>query len=100
MKVNQVITRAVVRVFFVLLLVALVPFIAGDQSVFQHVYLTFHHWWELIFPILIILSFIFLLVNCVARRYKVQELNWLLVVNIVVLVAYGIAIFIRIANMN
>jgi hypothetical protein len=100
MKVNQVITRAVVRIFFILLLVALVPFITGGQSAFQHVYLTFHHWWELIFPVLIISSFIFLLIACISKRYKVHELNWLLVVNIVVLVAYGIAIVIRIAHMN
>lgn len=100
MKVNQVVTRAVVRVFFILLLVALVPFIAGDQSAFQHVYLSFRHWWELILPVIIILSFIILLIACVARKYAVQELNWLLVVNTVVLVAYGIAIFIRIRHMS
>lgn len=100
MKVNQVITKAVVRIFFILQLAALVPFITGDQSAFQHIYLSFHHWWELIFPVVIILSFIILLVVCVARKYKAPELNWLLVVNTVVLAAYGIAIFIRIAHMT
>jgi len=100
MKVNQVITKAVVRIFFILLLVALVPFITGDQSAFQNVYLSFHHWWELVFPAIIILSFMVLLVACATKRYQVPELNWLLVVNTVVLVAYGIAIFIRIAHMH
>jgi len=100
MKVNQVITKTVVRIFFILLLAALVPFITGDQSTFQHVYLSFHHWWELIFPAVIILSFFILLVACAVRKYKAPELNWLLVVNTVVLTAYGVAIFIRIAHMT
>lgn len=100
MKVNQVITKAVIRIFFILLLVTIVPFITGDQLAFEHIYLSFHHWWELIFPAVIILSFIILLAACAAKRYKMPELNWLLVVNTVVLTAYGIAIFIRIAHMN
>lgn len=100
MRVNQFVTKAVVRVFFILLLAALVPFIAGDQTAFQHIYLSFHHWWELVFPAIIIVSFVILLIACAARKYKVPELNWLLVVNTIVLVAYGVAIFIRVARMT
>ena len=98
MKISPFVTKIVIRVFFVLLFFALVPFFVGDQTRLQHVYLSFRHWWELIFPAIIILSFIGLLITCATKRYKVPELNWLLVVNMIVLLAYGIAIFIRIAQ--
>src|SRR5665213_3808691 len=96
MKVSPIITKIVLRVFFVLLFFALVPFFVGDQRRLQHTYFSFHHWWELIFPAIIIISFIALLITCAVKRYKQPDLNWLLVVNTVVLAAYGIAIFIRI----
>jgi hypothetical protein len=41
-------------------------------------------------------GFIGLLVTCTIKKYKVVDLNWLLVVNTLVLIAYVAAIFIRI----
>jgi len=99
MKVSKFVTKIFVRIFFILLFAALVPYFTGDQAKYQHIYLAFHHTWEMIFPAVIILSFVFLLVTCTVKRYKEPELNWLLVVNTVVLTAYGIAIFIRVAHM-
>ncbi|HEY8782489.1 MAG TPA: hypothetical protein VIM16_12775 [Mucilaginibacter sp.] len=100
MKVNRIVTKIVVRVFFILLLVALVPpFLQGDQSKLQHVYLSFHRKWEMIFPAILILGFISLLITCAIKKYKEPDLNWLLVLNTVILTAYGIAIFIRIYHM-
>ena len=99
MKVSRIITKIVVRVFFVLLFFALVPFFVSDKKPLQHVYLSFHHWWELIFPAIIIVSFIILLIACAVKRYKQPDLNWLLVVNTIVLAAYGIALFIRVARL-
>jgi hypothetical protein len=99
MRASKLVTRIVVRAFFVLLLVAAVPFFYGDQSKFQHIYFAFHHKWEMIFPAIIILSFIFLLITCAIKKYNEPELNWLLIVNTVVLLAYGIAIVIRVSRM-
>jgi quinol-cytochrome oxidoreductase complex cytochrome b subunit len=99
MKVNQFVTKIVLRVFFILLVAALVPFLQGDQNKLQHIYLSFHHWWEMIFPVILIASFITLLVTCMVKKYKEPELNWLLVVNTLVLIVYGVAVFIRVWQM-
>jgi hypothetical protein len=99
MKVNKLITKIVVRVFFILAFVAAIPFIQGDQTKLQHIYLTFHHKWEMIFPAILIIGFIALLITCAVKKYEEPDLNWLLVLNAVILIAYGIAIFIRISHM-
>jgi hypothetical protein len=48
MKTSQIAAKIVTRLFFFLLLIALVPFIQGDTSKLQHLYLnplkTFGHW--------------------------------------------------------
>jgi hypothetical protein len=96
MKVSHLVTKIVVRIFFVLLFVALVPFIQGDQTKLQHIYLTFHHKWEMIFPAILIIGFVILLITCIVKKYKEPDLNWLLVLNTVILIVYGIAIYIRV----
>jgi cytochrome bd-type quinol oxidase subunit 2 len=99
MKVSKFVTKIVIRVFFILLLVATFLFIQGDQSKFQHLYFSFSHVWEMIFPAIIILCFLFLFITCALKKYNQPEMNWLLVVNTIVLIAYGIAIFIKINRM-
>jgi hypothetical protein len=100
MKVNRLVTRIVVRLFFLLLLIALVPpFFMGDQAKLQHIYLLFHYKWQMIFPAILILGFISLLIICAVKKYKEPDLNWLLVLNTVILMAYGVAIYIRVYHM-
>ncbi|RWY57247.1 hypothetical protein [Mucilaginibacter gilvus] len=96
MKVSQVAAKATVRVFFILLLIALVPFLQGDSSKLQHLYLTPKHAYMLVFPILLILGFITLLVLCSVKKYSKPDMNWLLVVNTVVLIAYAATLYISI----
>jgi len=101
MKVNRLVTKIVVRLFFLLLLIALVPpFLQGDETKLHHIYLSFHYKWEMIFPAILILGFISLLSICTIKKYKEPDLNWLLVLNTVILIAYGIAIYIRIYQMK
>ncbi len=100
LKANRIVTRTVVRLFFLLLAIALIPtFIQGDQSKLKHIYLSFHHTWEMIFPAILIISFITLLIICVVKKYKEPDLNWLLVLNTAILMVYGAMIFIRIAHL-
>jgi quinol-cytochrome oxidoreductase complex cytochrome b subunit len=96
MKTSQIAAKIVTRLFFFLLLIALVPFVNGDTSKLQHLYLTPKHSWTLAFPILLILGFITLLVICSIKRFSKTDLNWLLVLNTVVLMAYAITLYIRI----
>jgi hypothetical protein len=100
MKTSRIVTKIVVRLFFLLLLIALVPpFLMGDQNKLAHIYLTFHHKWEMIFPAILILAFMSLLIICAVKKFKETDLNWLLVLNTVILTIYGIAIYIRILHM-
>jgi len=99
MKMSKSATKIVIRVFFVLLFFALVPFFYGDQNKLQHIYFAFPQKWQMIFPLIIITSFLFLLVTCAIKKFKELELNWLLVVNTIVLTAYGVAIFIKISHL-
>lgn len=99
MKVSQIAAKVVVRIFFFLLLMAMVPFVKGDGDKLSHLYLLPRNPWVLAFPILLILGFIGLLVTCAIKKYNKQDLNWLLVVNTVVLIAYGITLYIRIMQL-
>jgi len=99
MKVSRLITKIIVRVFFVLVFFALVPIFMGDQHKFKNIYLTFHHKWEMIFPLILITCFITLLLTVAYRKFNDLELNWLLVLNTIILTIYGVAIFIRVAHM-
>jgi len=99
MKVSKFVTKIVLRIFVILLVAAMVPFFQGDQSKLQHIYLTFHYSWQLIFPAIIVISFLFLLITCAYRKFNEPEMNWLLVLNTIVLLFYGIAIFIKVMHM-
>jgi hypothetical protein len=96
MKTSQIAAKVVTRLFFFLLLIALVPFIQGDTSKLQHLYLAPKQAWTLIFPVLLILGFIALLVICSVKKFSKTDLNWLLVLNTVILIIYAITLYIHI----
>jgi len=96
MKTSQIAAKVVVRIFFILLLATLIPYFAGNNTKLQHFNFVVYHPWTLIFPALLIGGFIGLFIACTIKKYKVIDLNWLLVVNTLVLIAYGVAVFIRI----
>lgn len=96
MKTSQIAAKAVVRIFLLLLLVATIPVLQGDNTKLQNFNFTIHRPWTLVFPAMLILGFVGLLITCTVKKYKATELNWLLVINTLVLMAYGMAIFIRV----
>jgi len=53
----------------------------------------------MIFPIILIVGFVSLLIICTKKKYSEPDLNWLLVLNTVILIFYGIAIYIRVYHM-
>ena len=96
MKASQIAAKAAVRIFLILLLVSTIPFLEGDNAKLQNFNFIIRQPWTLIFPALLISGFIGLLITCTIKKYKVTDLNWLLVVNTIVLTAYGIAVFIKV----
>lgn len=93
MKASQIAAKAIVRVFFILLLFGLIPFAQGDNTQMKNLYFAPKHAYMLAFPILLILGFIALLVVCAIKKYSRPDLNWLLVVNTVVLIAYTTTLY-------
>lgn len=96
MKASVIAAKAVVRIFFILLLVAMIPFAQGDSAKLHNLYLVPKQAYMLAFPILLILGFIALLVICSIKKYSRADLNWLLVVNTVVLIAYAVTLYMSI----
>jgi quinol-cytochrome oxidoreductase complex cytochrome b subunit len=100
MKFSQIAAKAVVRVFFIMLLMALIPYLQGNNTKLEHIYLMPKNTWSLAFPILLILGFVVLLVICSIKKYSKQDLNWLLVINTVILIAYAVTVYIRIYQLT
>lgn len=84
--------------FLILLLAALTAVIIHKDSL-QHLGYINLYQWRMIFPVLLIAGFITLLVLCTIKKYRVTDLNWLLVVNTVMLTAYAVAIGFRIMQL-
>jgi quinol-cytochrome oxidoreductase complex cytochrome b subunit len=92
MKISQIAAKAVVRVFLLLLLISVVPFLEGNNSKLQNFQFVVHQKWTLVFPSILIVGFVTLLVLCTIKKYKEVDLNWLLVVNTLVLLAYFLTV--------
>jgi hypothetical protein len=98
MKTSQIVAKAVVRLFLFLLLIAAFPFLQGNNSKLHQLYFSVPNKWMLVFPIMLIVGFITLFITCTVNKYKETNLNWLLVINTVVLLACGLAIYIKVLN--
>jgi hypothetical protein len=92
MKISQIAAKAVVRVFLLLLLISTIPFLEGNNPKLQNFQFVIHQKWTLVFPSILIVGFVTLLVLCTIKKYKQVDLNWLLVVNTLVLLAYFLTI--------
>ena len=99
MKASQIAAKIATRLFLIFLCVALIPFLQGDNTKLSQIYLTSSQWYTLIAPVLLMLGFITLFIMVSIRKYQEPDLNWLLVLNTVVLLVYGITLFVRIFNM-
>lgn len=96
LKVSQIAAKVITRLFFILLLVALVPFMQGDNHKLHNLYFTTEHKWLFAFPIVLVLGFIALLVICTIKKYKELDLNFLLILNTLILLAYFAMLYIRV----
>lgn len=101
MKTSRIAAKVVVRLFFFLILLALVPVFNGNSldKQLHDTYIMTNNRWILAYPILLISGFIALLVICTIKKYTKPDLNWLLVLNTLMLIAYGISVFIRISHL-
>jgi hypothetical protein len=101
MRSSQIAAKVVVRLFFFLILLALVPLFTGGQidKQLHNTYIMTNNKLALISPILLMLGFIALLVICTIQKYAKPDINWLLVLNTVILIIYGITVYVRISHL-
>ena len=95
MKTSRVVAKVVSRLFLLLLLLAVIPLLQADSNKLQHIYLTGNKW-TLVFPGLLFAGFIGLFIYCTIKKYSNPDLNWLLIINTVVLMAYCATLYLRI----
>ncbi|HWD87815.1 MAG TPA: hypothetical protein VG367_06780 [Mucilaginibacter sp.] len=99
MKNSRFAAKLVTRLFFLLALFAIIPLFKVDHDKFSRLYFVTNHKWIWIFPCVLAGSFITLFVGCTIQRYSKPDWNWLLVVNTIVLLAYGVSLYIRVLHL-
>ena len=97
MKSLKVIAKLMVRLVFILLLVAGVLITQSGDKLKQMGYIELWQW-RMIFPVLLIGGFIGLVIASAYKKYENNDLNLLLIVNTVMLIIYGMAIFFRLSG--
>jgi len=70
MKTSQIVAKAVLRLFLLLVLIACFVFLHNDNAKLQQFNFVIVRKWTLIFPFILIAGFITLLINCVVNKYK------------------------------
>jgi hypothetical protein len=96
MKLSKFFAKLMVRMFFILILAAGVGIWQGSDKLKHLGYINLLQW-RMIFPALLIGGFIGLLLAASIKKYNNMELNWLLVVNTLMLIIYAMAIFMKVA---
>lgn len=97
-RISRLAARTAVKAFIIILLFGLLPFITGQQSWderLEKAHFIIPNKWTLIFPALLFAGFLVLLVTCLKNKYREPDFNWLLVLNIVILLAYLVLVYIR-----
>lgn len=100
MKISTILAKAISRLFLLLIVLAVVPLFQVDSSKWQHLYIVTKSRWLFIFPVILILGFVYFFIRCTINKYKEPDSNWLLIVNTVVLMAYCATLFVRIYELT
>ncbi|MVN92893.1 hypothetical protein [Mucilaginibacter aquatilis] len=97
MKTLKFLAKFITRLVFILLLFVGYLLIQNQSKLHNAGYIKLQ--WQLIFPLVLILSFIGLFITAAVKKFNQGDLNLLLIVNSVMLIIYGMAIFFRIYAM-
>jgi hypothetical protein len=99
MKSSRFAAKIVTRLFFLILLFAIIPLFKVDSAKLHQLYFVTTHKWIWIFPCILVGSFVALFTGCTMQRYAKPDWNWLLVVNTIVLLAYCVSLYIRVLHL-
>jgi hypothetical protein len=99
MKTSRIVAKAITRLFFLLLLFAIIPLFQIDSTKLNQLYFVTNHKWIWAFPCILVAAFITLFVGCTMQKYAKPDWNWLLVINTIVLMAYCATLYIRVLHL-
>lgn len=97
MKTSKFLAKFMVRLVFILLLVAGFAIVQNSGKLQQLGSINLYQW-RLIFPVILIGGFMGLSIATALKKYNQPDLNFLLIVNSVMLVIYGMAVFFQISR--
>lgn len=100
-KISRIAAKAVVRVLLFLILMAFVPFFTnnGWQKRLDKVYIVMPNKWVLVYPAIVVIGFISIFIVAVRQKFSKADVNWLLVVSTLVLIACGVTFAIRLSHL-
>lgn len=90
--------KLAVKLFILVLFLGLAPFMLdeGMNEQIRDLRLVVPRPWTLVFPGLLTLGFLALLTVCIVQKFRKSDINWLLTLNTVILLAYAVIAYIRI----
>jgi hypothetical protein len=97
MKWSKFLAKLMMRAVFILVLAAGAG-IWLNPGKLQHLGYVNLYQWQLIFPVLLLGSFIALMIACAVKKFNNPDLNWIFVVSAVMTIAYGMAVFVQVSK--
>jgi hypothetical protein len=98
-KISRLAAKTAIRVFIIMLFCGILPFVSGPQpwdSRLEEAHLIITNKWTLVFPAILFIGFMTLLIICMRKKYQETDINWLLVLNTLMLLAYLVMLYSRI----
>jgi cytochrome bd-type quinol oxidase subunit 2 len=100
MKTSGIVAKAVSRLFLILIFLAAIFLFKDDGSKLQHLYIVTKSKWMFLFPALLVCGFVFFFFRCTIKKYTETDMNWLLVINTLVLMVYCATLFMRVYELT
>lgn len=94
---SKFISKLLVRLFMLILAAAIAPMFVDKQIAarMETTYVYIENKWVFIFPLILFLSFLTLLVLTGRAKHEKTDLNWMLLLNTLLLIIYVVMLFVR-----
>jgi hypothetical protein len=99
-KISKTAAKTAIRIFIIILFMGILPFVAGQDQPWgdklASAHLVIPNKWTLVFPAVLFFGFLSLTILCLKNKYRQTDINWLLVLNAVILITYLVLLYSRI----
>jgi sterol desaturase/sphingolipid hydroxylase (fatty acid hydroxylase superfamily) len=99
-KISKTAAKTAIRIFIIILFMGILPLVSGQNQPWDQrladAHLVITNKWTLVFPAVLFLGFLSLTILCMKNKYSQPDVNWLLVLNAVILITYLVMLYSRI----